>query len=142
MRDFSNYAEQGLQIGKTVPYEVTELVNADGTHPIVHAEHLGSANVSLTEEALAKAGSPQEPEEKTPLEREQSNREYIARHAARRIEHVFFSDGTPATDADIIGFIRSLPTQAFARLAAYVMDEGNFCKRPTIATKPSELAEK
>lgn len=141
MSDFSNYADQGIQVGKTVPYEVTELVNADGTHPLVHVEHLGMANISLTEEVIAKAGSPEE-EAKTALDREHANRETLIKHCVRRLERVYFSDGTPATDADIPGFIRSLPAQPFARLGVFVMTEDNFCKRPKITTKAADLAEK
>jgi hypothetical protein len=141
MADFSNYAEQGLQVGKTVPYEVTELVNDDGTHPLIHVEHLGSANITWNEEMIANAGSTGEVA-KTHAERELANRDTIAKHCARRVERVFFSDGTPATDADITGFIRALPAKALVRLGDFVMDEGNFCKRPKIATPPGELAEK
>lgn len=141
MGDFAHYAEQGLQIGKTVEYEVTELLNADGTHPLLHVEHFGMANVSLTEESIATAGKPEEAV-KTPIERERANRDTLIKHCIRRLERVFFSDGTSATDADIAGFVRSLPAKAFARLGSFVMDEGNFCKRPAIVTPPAVIAEK
>lgn len=141
MRDFSHYAGQGVHSGRTVAYEVTELVNEDGTHPILHVEHLGSANVSLTEEAIIKAGA-EAPDATGPLDRDQALRETIVKHAARRIECAYFSDGTAASDADIHGFVQSLPTAAFVRLASFAMNEANFCKRPAIATPPGELAEK
>lgn len=140
MRDFSNYAEQGLQLGKTVEHEITELLNADGTHPLVHVEHLGAANASLFEDIIASAGKTEDV--KTSIEQERALREVVIKHGVRRLERVFFSDGTAATDADISGFVLSLPAQAFTRLAAFAMDESNFCKRPTIATKAADLAEK
>jgi hypothetical protein len=138
--DFSNYAEQGLQFGKTVPYEVAELANADGTHPLLHVEHLGAANASMMEEVLARAST----EEAKPLglaEAIRQNRDALARHCVRRLERVYFSDGTPATDADIAGFVGSMPMKAFERLLAFVVNEKNFYKYP-IVEKPAALAEK
>lgn len=141
MGDFSNYAEQGLVFGKTVEYEVTELVNADGSHPIVHLEHIGAANATLLEEVIAGAGADAETTPKSILDKFRANQEYMIKHSVRRIERVFFSDGTPATDADIPGFVRSLPIRAFDRMQAYAMTERNFYKH-TIATDPQALAEK
>lgn len=140
MGDFSNYAEQGMHFGKTVPYEVTELVNADGTHPIVHLEHLGETNISLVEESLAQAGSEQDAPADT-LARLASSQETVIKHSAKRIERVFFADGTPATDADIAGFIRSMPPRTFHRLLSYAMNAANFYKQ-VITSDPGALAEK
>lgn len=141
--DFSNYAEQGLQFGKTVPYEVEELVNPDGTHPILHVEHLGDANASLLEEAIAGAKGAGETAPAAPLclaEAIHANRERIRKHSVRRLDNAFFSDGTLATDAAIPGFIAALPAKALDRLLRFVIDAGNFYKVAAIAAKPAALA--
>lgn len=141
--DFSHYAEQGMQFGTTVAYEVTELVNADGSHPIIHVEHLGSTNASMLEELIARASVDEKDAAAKPsiVEVNRLNRESVARHSARRIERVFLGDGTAATNADIPAFISALPVMAFDRLMRFVLAEGNFCKFP-IAEKPAALAEK
>lgn len=144
MSDFSNYAEQGLQPGRTVPYEVTELVNADGSHPVLHIEHLGEANESLLEERIARARAHKAdaPDEAPgPVEVRRLNIEAVVKHAAKRLENAFKSDGSAATDADIPAFIRAMSVKAFTRLFLYVTDEQHFCTFP-IAEKPQALAEK
>lgn len=131
MGDFSNYERQGLRPGKTVPYEVTELVNEDGSHPVVHLEHMGAANKSLMQAMIAKAGSEEKGDEC----------EMVIAHSARRLEGVYFADGGSATDADIPAFIRALPYLALLRLVRFVCDDANYCEYP-IATPPQALAEK
>lgn len=137
MGDFSNYEKQAPRSGQTVPYEVTELKNPDGTHPIVHIEHIGDSNETFVEEMLARAGADEVDE--THAAKLATARDRVIRHAARRLERVFFSDGTQATDADIPGFVRALPVRAFDRMARFAMSEAPFVE---IATDPQALAEK
>lgn len=141
--DFDNYAEQGLQFGRTVAYEVTELVNADGTHPIVHLEHLGIVNASVVEEIIARASANEKADEgpKGPLETHARDREAMIKHSVRRLENTFKKDGTAATDADIPAFVNALPYKVLHRMMLHAVGEANFCKIP-IAEKPAVLAEK
>lgn len=138
MGDFSNYEKQGAQAGKTVPYEVTELVNPDGSHPLVHVEHLGMANASIRQWVIARAGD--KAEEKNDDNFSQ-DRDLVAKHCAKRVERLFFSDGTQATEADIPDFIRKIPLQVFIRMRNFVQKEENFCEFP-IASAPKDIAEK
>ena len=140
MGDFANYAKQGPAPGKTVPHVVTELLNADGSHPIVHVEYIGRSNPSYLEEVLA-AAKTEEPARTTTAERLAHSRDIVIKHSARRLENVFFSDGTRATDADLPAFIRAMPLAAFERLTSTAINESNYCEYP-IAAKPAELAEK
>ncbi len=130
MGDFSNYEKQGAQPGQTVAYEVKELRNADGSHPLVHLEHLGSANAGLMQRMLARAGGNKD-----------DDRELVIKYSARRLERALFSDGTPAADGDIPAFIHALPPTAFLRLVNFASDETNYCEYP-IAADPQALAEK
>lgn len=140
MADFSNYAEQGLRFGHTVPFEVTELTNADGSHPLLHVEHLGTANGTLLEEIIARAGAPRETEDAADfLRRLRENQDAVSKHCVRDIERVFFSDGTAATKDDIPAFVRAMPAKAFQRLLEFAYNEANFYKP---AEKPQVLAEK
>ncbi len=133
MADFSNYEKQGVRPGRTVAYEVTELVNADGSHPVVHLEHLGRANTSLMQAMLARAGAEDAPK--------LADLDLVIEHGAKRLERVFFADGAAATDADIPAFVRAMPLRAFERMRDFAMDEANYCEFP-IATPPQILAEK
>jgi hypothetical protein len=135
--DFSNYEKQAPRAGHTVAYEVTELVNADGSHPVIHAEHLGRGNFTFMEELLSEAGG----ESAGFTAAIGKARERIIKHSARRLEHAYGSDGTAATDADLPGFIRAMPIGAFERFAAFVTDDARFCEFP-IAIAPQVLAEK
>lgn len=142
MPDFSNYAGQGLQFGKTVAYPVTELVNADGSHPILDVEHVGQANTSFIEELIATAKA--DDKEESPLrlaDAVRANRDRLSKHAVRHLRNTFFSDGAEATDAAIPAFIDALPAIALERLLAFVSDPRNFCAYP-IAEKPAAVAEK
>lgn len=150
MRDFSNYTKQGPGPGRTVPYEVTELRNPDGTHPIVHLEHLGRTNASWLEELLATAGKKDEKDEKdddaaAAVKRELSDlsrsREVIIKHCAKRLENAFFSDGTAASDADLPGFITAMPPLAFERMFTAAANADKYCEYP-VASAPEQIAEK
>jgi hypothetical protein len=131
MGDFSNYEKQGARPGHTVAYEVTELRNADGTHPLLHVEHLGPANETVRQWHIANAGAESKPSERT----------LVSKLIARRLENAFFNDGSAATDADLPQFIEKMPYRAFERLCEFVMLESNFCEFP-IATDAKALAEK
>lgn len=130
---FENYEKQGARPGQTVAYEVTELVNPDGTHPVVHIEHIGRSNASFMQAVIARAGS----DDKTTPD----DRETMIAHSARRIERVYRADGSAATDADLPAFIRAMPLRALQRMTLHAMDEKNYCEFP-IATEPAVLAEK
>jgi hypothetical protein len=131
MGDFSNYEKQGARPGHTVGYEVTELRNADGTHPLLHVEHVGISNPAFMQWALANAGK----------ETSEDDREMVVRFGARHLERTFFADGSQATDDDLPKFIAAMPLRAFLRLRDFVMLESNFCEFPVIAD-PKALAEK
>jgi hypothetical protein len=138
---FANYAQQGVRFGATVPYDVTELVNADGSHPILHLEHMGAANASWLEEMIARSKAKDDDVARPGIaEVNRANQDAIIKHCARRLDRVFLDDGTAATDDDIPDFIRAMPAKALMRLMAFVLDESNFCTK--IAGKPAELAEK
>lgn len=139
MGDFSNYAQQGLQPSKTVTYEVTELTNPDGTHPVLHVEHLGEANFSFIEESIARAGEGATDRSQAELYR--YTQDTVIRHSVKKLELAFFSDGTPAGDDAIPGFVKAMAVQALQRLITFVRSEENFCMRP-IATPPAVIAEK
>jgi hypothetical protein len=124
-----------------VRYEITELVNPDGTHPAVHVEMLSLANATVAGEAIANAGAEPEPEPTAALDKDKRSRETVIKHCVRRLENVFFGDGSPASDADIAPFVHALPFRAFNRLGAYVVNEANFCKHPVLG-KPKDIAEK
>lgn len=136
---FENYEKQGLRAGYTVPYEVTELRNPDGSHPTVHLEHIGRINPTFIQWALANAGGEQKPPNRDEALRDE--RELMIAHGARRLENAFRSDGSLATDADLPAFIRAIPLMAFERMTAFVGEEKNFCEFP-IASDPQALAEK
>jgi hypothetical protein len=136
--DFSNYEKQAPRAGHTVAYEVTELVNADGSHPIIHAEHLGRGNFTFMEELLSEAGGKEREGFTAAIGKA---RERVIKHSARRLENAFGSDGAAATDADLPGFIRAMPIKAFERFTAFVTSDEQFCELP-IAVAPQVLAEK
>ncbi len=143
MGDFTNYERQAPRRGHTIAHEVTELRNADGTHPIVHIEHLGIANESYQQWiiASAKAAAAAPGPSETLAEMLGDDRQIVIAHVARRIENVFFSDGSQATDADLANFIKAMPPRAFMRLRDVAIDDRNFCEYP-IAEKPADLAGK
>lgn len=137
MADFSNYAKQGPQPGKTVPYALERLRNPDGTHPIVHLEHLGEENRPFWLEMLAEAQAEMPAPTKNPAEIDKrrrdnraANREIVIRHSARRLENVVKDDGALATDADLSHFIRAIPDGDFDELLAFVKRAHNFCEYP------------
>jgi hypothetical protein len=134
MGDFSNYEKQAPRAGQTVAHEVTELRNPDGSHPVVHLEHIGRTNASFMEWVLASAG-------KSADEQKRDERELMIEHSARKLERAYFSDGTLATDADLPAFVRAMPLAAFERMASVAMDAANYCEYP-IAIAPQALAEK
>lgn len=131
---FDKYARQGLHTGKTVSYEVTELRNPDGSHPIVHLEHLGAANKTLMQALIARAKASEEGEAV-------DDRELLARHAVRHLENVFLDDGTAASEESIPAFVAALPFLAVLRMVRFVSEDANYCEYP-IADDPKAIAEK
>lgn len=142
---FSKYSKQGPQPGKTVEYTVYGLRNEDGTHPIVEVEHLGEENKPFWLEMLAAAGTQDAPPAKDPAaidkwrrDNRGKNRETVIRHSARHLKNVFRDDGTPATDADVPLFIRSMPDVDFDRLFDFVTLDTAYRDYPA----PKKTAEK
>lgn len=145
---FSKYAKQGPQLGKTVPYALLGLRNPDGSHPIVHLEHLGEGNRPFWLEMLAAAQAELPPPTKSPAELDKrrrdtraENREIVIRHSARRLENVIKDDGTVATDADLPLFIRAIPDADFDDMLAFAKRDAPY-REYAIAESPKALAEK
>lgn len=146
---FGHYTKQAPQQGRTVPYVLYGLRNADGTSPIVHVEHIGESNRPFWLDALAKASAkakegaaaPTTPTEIDRMRRanREDNRETVIAHSARRLERVFRQDGTPATDKDLRAFILAIPDSDFDELWAFVQNPHNF-RDFTIAEEPEKLA--
>jgi len=142
---FTKYAKQGPQQGKTVPWVLLGLRNPDGSHPIVHLEHLGEENRPFWLEMLEQAQAEQPPHTKSPAEIDKrrrdaraENREIVIRHSARRLENVVRDDGALATDAEIALFIRSIPDGDFDDLLAFAKLGAPYREYP----EPKALAEK
>lgn len=145
---FGNYSKQAPQAGVTRPCVLHRLRNADGSHPVVHVEHLSRDNKSYWLELLAKTqdrarsvsaiSTPAELDRKDREERA-DNRETMIRHSARRIENVFHADGSPAGEKDLAGFIRSIPDEDFDTLFAFASSSGNFRDYP-ITGDPQAIA--
>lgn len=135
---FTTYARQAPQPGKTVPHTLTGLRNPDGSHPIVHLEHLGEENRPFWLEALERAQAESPPPTKSPAElakrradNRAENREIVIRHSARKLENVLRDDGTPASDADLPLFIRCIPDDDFDDLLAAAKRDTEYRGDPT-----------
>lgn len=127
---FENYEKQGAREGQSVPFEIMKLRNPDGSHPVVHLEHLGASNAKYKELVIANAGKGKAVE-----------RRALLRCSAVRLERTFKSDGTLATDADLSAFIEKIPLSIVEQMLAFAMNEENFAEYP-IASDPETLAEK
>jgi len=114
---FDNYAAQAPQTGKLATYEFFGLRNEDGTHPIAHVEFI--SDKAWNQHILSLAGK------KDDAEVLQANRELVARHV-KKLEHVFHTDGSAATDADIAPFVHKIPAHDFGRLFQYARNDETF----------------
>jgi hypothetical protein len=147
---FGNYTSQAPKTGKTSPCVLRGLRNADGSHPVVHVEYLGEENRPFYLEQLAKAQTRMRAvmASSTPADMDRQaredrldNRETVIQHAARKLENVFHVDGSLATEADISGFIRSIPDRDFDQLFAHAQNHNNYRDYPIVG-EPQAIAEK
>jgi len=145
---FDHYTKQAPQQGRTVPYTLVALRNPDGSSPVLHVEYLGESNRPYWLESLARAQAKEKPSGTTPIEidrerraQRDKNRATLAQHSVRRLEHVFRSDGTSATSADIPAVLAAIPDEDLDALWFFVQNPGNF-RDYTFAETPAALAEK
>ncbi len=148
---FSNYSKQAPQQGKTVPYVLRGLRNPDGSHPVLHVEHLGEANRPFWLDALAKSSARVRAGgrvEGTPVERDRAHRENrddgresVISYSAKKVDNAFHDDGSPATASDIRAIVVAIPDEDFDRLWTFVCSGDNF-RDYSIADAPANIAEK
>lgn len=147
---FVKYAKQAPQASTTRPCVLRGLRNPDGSNPVVHVEYLGRENKPYWLETLAKtparqraARSVSSPAELDKMSRDDlaEQRETMINHSARKLENAIRDDGTPAVDADIPRFIRSIPDEDFELLFAFAVTSSNFRDYP-VTGDPLAVAEK
>lgn len=146
---FSNYNQQGPKAGKLVAHTLRGLRNPDGSSPILDLEHLGKENRAYWQELLTSAGTRAQTYGNTISELERADRDetayrrdQLARHSARHLRNAFHEDGSPATDADIVGFIQALPDEDLQSLWIFANAPYPWREYPLGTAKPSEVAEK